>query len=131
MSQWRERRCLNVLWWRRLRVCLNQSLPCPHRPMLGRAPARWSAKQHQKKNKTPPSVLTLHFFPRPLFPFHAESRTLCSLSFFHRFFFLSFVARRLLSASQPASLCGQLFNMSSTPLDLMSEEILSFTSAFK
>lgn len=68
-----ERRCLNAPRWRSLKICLNQSLLCPRRPMLGRSPARWSAKQrnpHQKINKIIilPSVLALLFFPRPLFP---------------------------------------------------------------
>lgn len=43
----------------------------------------------RKNKKTPPSVLALLFFPHPLFPFHAESRTFCSLSFLPTFSFLS------------------------------------------
>lgn len=132
MSQRRERRCLNVLWWRRLRICLTQSLLCPHRPMLGLAPARWSAKQHQEKTKKNPTVCSRPpFLPPPLFPFHAESRTFCSLSFLPTFFFLSLLHLIFSHLPSPPLSVVSCSTCPPPPLDLMSEEILRFTSAFK
>lgn len=113
-----ERRCLNAPRWRSLKICLNQSLLCPRRPMLGRSPARWSAKQrnpHQKINKIIilPSVLALLFFPRPLFPSTPTPESfVLSPSSLPTFFFLALVSPRLFSPSQPASRCGQSFSMS-------------------
>lgn len=44
--QWHEG--VSTPRWESLRIGLNQSLFCPRRPMIGRSPARWSAKQQQK-----------------------------------------------------------------------------------
>lgn len=85
VSQRCVRRCLNIPWWESLRICLNQSLLCPHRPMLGRSPARRSAKTTTTTKKSCRLFSPSFSSPAP-FSLPRHLPTLCSLFFLPTFF---------------------------------------------